>query len=348
MIDWYVLLTPLIVLPIVLLFAFVGCKFEVRGLPASVGQSGDIPVPGPYGFALTHAAFFRPSDNSWHIFKGDIFAYFQDPSSTDSTEITFTFGQSGDIPIPGNFDPQEYSFLPAFFRPSDSTYHIGLTRPDGTVEEIAVIPFKSNAFTFQGGDIPFPPAHYFGNEYARQVAIYRPSTAQWFIFNIKSVLGPTQYEAEPLPPFTIQISKSGDIPVPGDYEGNGITQPAVFQPSTGSWLVGDLSGNLTRKIPSSLAVLSEDFMLPPENYQGRRPPFISKKVFAVFRPSTSYWYLLDLAGNISNSFPVGTPGPAPAIPAPGNYNYPGENVVQAVVFSGGYWSKFKDIVHGGS
>ncbi|MEO6239423.1 MAG: hypothetical protein ABIQ52_20700, partial [Vicinamibacterales bacterium] len=35
-------------------------------------------------------------------------------------------------------------------------------------------------------------------------------------------------ERDPLP---------GDIPVPGDYDGNGVTDIAVFRPSAGQWFV---------------------------------------------------------------------------------------------------------------
>ncbi len=35
---------------------------------------------------------------------------------------------------------------------------------------------------------------------------------------------------------------AGDVPVPGDYDGDGITDLAVFRPSTGQWFVNWSSG----------------------------------------------------------------------------------------------------------
>jgi hypothetical protein len=107
MIDWFVWLTPLLLLPVLLLLAFVGCQFHVTGLVPAFGQQGDIPVPGDY-FATgsTHVVFFHPADGSWNFFGADIFDSFivDHPERFDSFVITFTFGQPGDIPVPGDYD----------------------------------------------------------------------------------------------------------------------------------------------------------------------------------------------------------------------------------------------------
>ena len=31
--------------------------------------------------------------------------------------------------------------------------------------------------------------------------------------------------------------ESGDVPTPGDYDGNGTTDVAIFRPSTGTWFL---------------------------------------------------------------------------------------------------------------
>ncbi len=73
-----------------------------------------------------------------------------------------------------------------------------------------------------------------------------------------------------------RFGKSGDLPVAGDWNNDGIAEIGVFRPSTGEWLL-DLNGN--RQWP-----VTGDW-----NNDG-----IAE--IGVFRPSTGEW-LLDLNGN---------------------------------------------------
>jgi len=58
---------------------------------------------------------------------------------------------------------------------------------------------------------------------------------------------------------TVQFGASGDLPVPGDYDGNGTTDIAVFRPSTGVWYVRNgatvawgASGDRPLPLPSAI------------------------------------------------------------------------------------------------
>jgi hypothetical protein len=51
--------------------------------------------------------------------------------------------------------------------------------------------------------------------------VYRPATGTWYVRGRPAV----------------QFGAPGDIPVTGDYNGDGATDLAVFRPGNGSWFV---------------------------------------------------------------------------------------------------------------
>ena len=59
-----------------------------------------------------------------------------------------------------------------------------------------------------------------------ELAVFRPSTAQWFILNPDGSQRVVNFGAAHL----------FDLPAPGDYFHHGITEPAIFRPSTGQWI----------------------------------------------------------------------------------------------------------------
>jgi hypothetical protein len=81
--------------------------------------------------------------------------------------------------------------------------------------------------------------------------------------------------------------KQGDIPVPGDYDGVGHAELAVFRPSTGQWIIAS---------PAGLRVFSfgqhnlADIPIPGD-YDG-----VGHAELAVFRPSTGQWIIQSPAG----------------------------------------------------
>jgi hypothetical protein len=79
------------------------------------------------------------------------------------------------------------------------------------------------------------------------VAVFRPATGAWYIGGNN--------------PQSVFWGQNGDIPVPGDYDGDGDTEVAVFRPATGAWYIGGnnpqsvfwgQSGDITPVLPASI------------------------------------------------------------------------------------------------
>ena len=66
--------------------------------------------------------------------------------------------------------------------------------------------------------------------------MFRPSTGGWYV--LKSI---TNYTTS----FGVLWGLSTDVPVPGDFDGDHKTDPAVFRPSTGGWYILKSSTNYT-------------------------------------------------------------------------------------------------------
>ena len=186
--------------------------------------------------------------------------------------------------MPGDYDGDGDTDI-AVFRPSTGTWFVqgGITVAVG-----------------HPGDIPVP-GDYDGNG-TTDIAVFRPSTGTWFVQQrhrpwrgAPTATSPcpatTTATATPTSPcsarppargsssggITVAWGTSGDIPVPGDYDGNGTTDVAVFRPSTGTWFVRNgitVAWGTSGDIPV------------PGDYDGNGTTDV-----AVFRPSTGTWFV---------------------------------------------------------
>ena len=132
------------------------------------------------------------------------------------------------------------------------------------------------------------------------MSVWRPSSGQWFIIPIDN----------PATQIVQSWGLNGDVPVRGDFDGDGINDVAIWRPSSGQWYVIPSSNPGTPIIQSW--GLNGDIPVPGD-YDGD-----GKTDFAVWRPSSGQWYV------IPSSNP-GTPiiqswGLNGDVPVPGDYD----------------------------
>jgi hypothetical protein len=133
------------------------------------------------------------------------------------------------------------------------------------------------------------------------LAIWRPSSGQWWVMAGTGTQQVTQ-----------SWGASGDIPVAGDYDGDGKTDFAVFRPSDSNWYFVLSSTGGT----GQLAYGASGDQPVPADYDGD-----GKTDIAVFRNSNTTWYV-NYSSNGTNG--SGTYGASGDIPAPADFDGDGK------------------------
>jgi hypothetical protein len=167
-------------------------------------------VPGDYlGTNAAQLAVYRPSSGVWYV-QG------MNPVQ---------WGQPGDIPIPADYD-------------GDGRLDIAIWRPSTGLWAILCSSGRASIYQTWGlvGDIPVP-ADYDGDGRA-DFALYRPTAGAWAIFMQAAY---NRFHTLPMGPskflLTATFGDSTSVPVPADYDGDGITDIATWTPGTGMWSV---------------------------------------------------------------------------------------------------------------
>jgi hypothetical protein len=141
------------------------------------------------------------------------------------------FGPANSIPVPADYTGAGHSDV-AVFIPSSAIWAIAPNAGPGQINSNQ----GPGTWLVQFGpanSIPVP-GDYTGAGHA-DVAVYVPSTGTWYIDpeagagQINGNQGSNTY--------SVQWGQPGDIPVPGDYDGTGRTEIAVFRPSTATWYI---------------------------------------------------------------------------------------------------------------
>lgn len=243
---------------------FVSSTAQASTFSYAWGLNGDYPVSGKYtSTSGADLAVWRPSTGIWYLRHYDVGLNFSSASA-------YQWGLPSDKPYPCDFDGDGLNDL-AVFRNSSATWYVrnsggsfntanqqqwGLPGDtpvpadydaDGTCDYTTFrngswfVILSSTSGTQAGtiawgsaGDTPVPGLYRVAggsSDSIRDFAVFRPQTsgfALWLV-RLSNLAGLTSR--------TLQWGLNSDLPVPGDYDGDGITDIAVWRPSTGIWYI---------------------------------------------------------------------------------------------------------------
>jgi hypothetical protein len=189
------------------------------------GVSTDIPTPGDYdGDGKTDLAVYRPSTGYWWVLLS---------STNNTTYLARQWGIGTDIPMAGDYDGDKKTDF-AVYRPAAGYWYVLQSSTNYTT-------YIAKAW---GIPTDTPVSGDYDGDGRTDLAVYRPvrnpqsptdDTGYWYI--LLSSTSYTSYIAK-------QWGISTDIPVPGDYDGDGRSELAVYRPSIGMWYLLWSSCNL--------------------------------------------------------------------------------------------------------
>lgn len=147
-----------------------------------------------------------------------------------------------------------------------------------------------------------------------ELALFRPSSGDWMVGYIRPSV-PDVLVA------SVHWGASGDQPVPGDYDGDGRYDIAVYR--GGGWHISNSGDNSYRSVAFGLA---SDIPVPGD-YDGD-----GRTDVAVFRPSTGAWYYLRSSDQSFGAASWGANGDQPVV---GDFD--GDDKTDLGVFRAGVW-----------
>jgi Tol biopolymer transport system component len=165
-------------------------------------------------FEIETASFYRPSTFQWFL---------RDKNVAGAATITVSFGgQPGHIPVTGDWDGDGRTDIGFFL---NGKFFFALLKTtaarDTSIQLIAPVAFG------QAGDLPV--AGDWDGDGIDDVGVFRPSVSRFFLRR------PVQV-SDPFPQtvfFTVSFAfgQAGDLPLAGDWDGDGADSVGVFRPT---------------------------------------------------------------------------------------------------------------------
>ena len=225
-----------------------------------VGDNLGLPVPGDYNAdGLLDLATFTPGNlpdstdgyENWRIFlSAKVFRQQTEPIIEPQRELRFSWGHSDELPVPEDYDGDRATDV-AVFEPNSGMWSIlfssgGFNRAKALLQDAGYGEVRQWGLA---GDVPLP-GDYDGDGRA-DFALWRASPSKaskdkgewWIAYRELSGNGTSAAEGTGRKQ-RIEFGTDQAIPVPADYNGDGVLDIAVFEPRAGQWRIRGVDGKV--------------------------------------------------------------------------------------------------------
>ena len=280
-------------------------------------------VPGDYtGVGAAGLAVYTPATGNYD------FAH----AGTGITTFLYGFGLPNvDIPVPDDYNGDGQTD-PATYRPTNGWWTIDVNSQVAGQQYLLYVP-PIVSVTAYPGTIP-TPADYDTDGQA-DPAVFSIVYVNGVGYGVFTILHNEVTAASTATVQSIAWGLAGDTPVPGDYDGAGSAEVAVYRPTTGAWYIRS-SGTVVGEPAagkSEPAVIVTPFKagdVPDQaDYDG-----IGRLEEAIFRPSTETFYIYNPITKATRSVvmpKLAGQGPGDVI-IPASADYTGDGKADATIF----------------
>ena len=204
-----------------------GCEIDI--CVQLFSAAGALPVVGDWdGSGFTKLGLFLPSISQWQLDVNGNYTW--DGCALDTCQESF--GGSGDMPVAGQWTTAGSDRI-GTFRTDNGTWYLDAS---GNGNLNCLWDYCFSFSNYANGDVPVA-GDWTGSGTSR-VGLYRPSTGQWLLDRN----GSQSWNGCSTDTCVNDFGALGDLPITGDWSGNGISKIGIFRPSTQEWTL-DLNGN---------------------------------------------------------------------------------------------------------